>query len=68
MYSICAAARAVTPSRSPRGTLIFWRTGVSHDWTRVNSEWYAVRNGAVERFRIEHSIYSGRELPLSGMS
>lgn len=44
------------------GTLLFWRTAIADDWTRVNGEWYAVRDGAVQTFRVDHSIYSGREL------
>jgi SAM-dependent methyltransferase len=44
------------------GTLLVWRTAVADDWTRVRGEWHAIRDGSDRVFRVEHWIYSGREL------
>jgi SAM-dependent methyltransferase len=44
------------------GTLLVWRTAVAADWTRVRSEWHVIRDGSDRVFRVEHWIYSGREL------
>jgi SAM-dependent methyltransferase len=44
------------------GTLLVWRTAVEDDWTRVRSEWHVIRDGSDRVFRVEHWIYSGREL------
>lgn len=58
-------ARVFQETRSalaPDGTLIVWRTSVDRDWTRIRGEWYALRNGTVRRFPVDHWVYSGREL------
>jgi SAM-dependent methyltransferase len=58
-------ARVFQDTRSaiaPDGTLIVWRTAVSDDWTRVRGEWHAIRGDTARVFRVEHWIYSAREL------
>src|SRR3712207_9550450 len=49
--------------RPPRSTLFPYTTLFrSHDWTRLQSRWHAIRGGTARAFQYEHWIYSGREL------
>jgi SAM-dependent methyltransferase len=44
------------------GSLLLQRPQVRNDWRRIYNEWTLIKEGRVETFRFEHSIYSGREL------
>ncbi|MGD2216276.1 MAG: class I SAM-dependent methyltransferase [Gemmatimonadales bacterium] len=44
------------------GALLFQRRSVTDDWSRMENEWYVIRDGMVRSFRLRHWIYSGREL------
>ena len=49
-------------ARGPDGTLFVWRNAIAEAWTRVAGEWHAVREGRARSFKVDHWIYSGREL------
>ena len=44
------------------GGLFIQRRRVVDDWSRMENDWMFFRDGAVQSFRIDHWIYSGREL------
>jgi SAM-dependent methyltransferase len=44
------------------GALLFQRRSVIDDWSRMENEWYVIRDSGVRSFRLRHWIYSGREL------
>lgn len=44
------------------GTLLFQRRSVTDDWSRMENQWFIMRDGGVRSFRLRHWIYSGREL------
>jgi SAM-dependent methyltransferase len=45
-----------------RGGVLFQRRSVIDDWSRMENDWFVVRDGGVRIFRLRHWIYSGREL------
>jgi SAM-dependent methyltransferase len=58
-------ARAFQPTLSTQtadGTLVVVRGEIVRGWTRVRSEWTAIKSGTARTFRFEHWVYSGREL------
>jgi hypothetical protein len=42
--------------------VLFQRRSVIDDWSRMENDWFVVRDGGVRIFRLRHWIYSGREL------
>lgn len=44
------------------GALLFQRRSVTDDWSRMENEWFIIKDGSVRSFRLRHWIYSGREL------
>jgi SAM-dependent methyltransferase len=46
----------------PDGTLLLQRPRISGDWCRLHNEWTLIKQGRVQTFPFEHTIYSGREL------
>ncbi len=44
------------------GTLIFQRRAPVDDWSRMENEWFIVKDDKVRSFRLRHWVYSGREL------
>ncbi len=44
------------------GTLLLQRPRISGDWCRLHNEWTLIKQGRVQTFPFEHTIYSGREL------
>jgi SAM-dependent methyltransferase len=44
------------------GAVFIERCGVVDDWTRVDNEWILIRDGRVQSFRFQLSVYSGQEL------
>jgi SAM-dependent methyltransferase len=51
-----------TASREVPGGLLVQRRRVTNDWSRMENEWILLRDGVVHTFRIDHWIYSGREI------
>lgn len=50
------------PTEEVDGSLLIQRVEVVDDWRRARSEWILIRDGTAERFRFEHTLYSGQEL------
>lgn len=44
------------------GALLFQRRSVIDDWSRMENQWFVIKDGGVRSFRLRHWIYSGREL------
>lgn len=44
------------------GTLVFQRRAPVDDWSRIENEWFIVKDDKVRSFRLRHWVYSGREL------
>lgn len=50
------------PTRERDGSMLIQRVEILDDWCRARSEWLLIRGDKVERFGLEHTLYSGREL------
>jgi hypothetical protein len=59
---VCPAGLNVEHHAEHDRERLVWRTTVVGDWTRVRSEWHVIRDASDRAFRVEHWIYSGREL------
>jgi SAM-dependent methyltransferase len=46
----------------PDGAVVLQRPRVRDDWSRVDNEWTILKDGVYRIFRLDHAIYSGREL------
>lgn len=44
------------------GVLMVQRRAVRDGWSRLHNEWILIKDGRVDSFEIEHTIYSGQEL------
>ena len=58
-------ARIYQPSRvqeGPDGALLVMRGKVVDDWSRIENEWFVVRDGTVRSYRFAHWLYSAAEL------
>jgi SAM-dependent methyltransferase len=53
------------PTRSellPNGTVLFHRTSIVDDWSRIDDEWILLEGNRASKFRIRHWLYSAREI------
>ena len=58
-------AKILSPTTSqefPDGAILFERHKVCEDWTRVSNDWTLVKGSQARTFRLDHFVYSGREL------
>jgi SAM-dependent methyltransferase len=58
-------ARGFTPSgveKGKDGTLFVQLREITDDWSRIRSHWVFVRDQQATHVRIDHALYSGREL------
>jgi SAM-dependent methyltransferase len=58
-------ARGFTPSgveKGKDGTLFVQLREITDDWSRIHSHWVFVRDEQATHVRIDHALYSGREL------
>ncbi len=59
-------ARIFQPTGSSEipGTLIIQRRNVTDDWSRMENVWIAIQGEKIRSYRVDHWIYSARELKL----